>query len=333
MPAVLAMLAIPLSAAGQIPAAAEGPIGPPPPALPQTLSRDDQGRATVRAVRLSAPMRTDGRLDEAIYQDVHPASGFIQMEPDGGQPATERTEVWVFYDDENVYVSFRAWESQPDRMITNEMRRDSGNIRQGDSVEFAFDTFRDRRNAILFEANALGARTDIQSTNERQMNVDWNPVWTLSAGRFEGGWTIEAALPFKSIRYGPGSTQDWGFQARRSNKWKNEISYLTKLPPALGLGRADFSASLYANLVGLEAPPLSRNLEIKPYERLRYTDKFESDDPEMQGEMKVTVTFRDVPGGTEVRITQEGLPKVIPTEGAMLGWSQSLENLARLVEL
>ncbi|OFW29835.1 MAG: hypothetical protein A3H97_08835 [Acidobacteria bacterium RIFCSPLOWO2_02_FULL_65_29] len=265
MPAVLAMLAIPLSAAGQIPAAAEGPIGPPPPALPQTLSRDDQGRATVRAVRLSAPMRTDGRLDEAIYQDVHPASGFIQMEPDGGQPATERTEVWVFYDDENVYVSFRAWESQPDRMITNEMRRDSGNIRQGDSVEFAFDTFRDRRNAILFEANALGARTDIQSTNERQMNVDWNPVWTLSAGRFEGGWTIEAALPFKSIRYAPGSTQDWGFQARRSNKWKNEISYLTKLPPALGLGRADFSASLYANLVGLEAPPLSRNLEIKPY--------------------------------------------------------------------
>ena len=74
-------------------------------------------------------------------------------------------------------------------------------------------------------------------------------------------------------------------------------------------------------------------LEIKPYERLRYTDKFESDDPEMQGEMKVTVTFRDVPGGTEVRIVQEGLPKVIPTEGAMLGWSQSLENLARLVEL
>jgi len=74
-------------------------------------------------------------------------------------------------------------------------------------------------------------------------------------------------------------------------------------------------------------------LEIKPNERLRYTDKFESDNPEMQGEIKVTVTFKDVPGGTEVRILQEGLPKVIPIEGAMLGWSQSLENLARLVEL
>ncbi len=264
MPAALLLLAV-THASAQPTATADVQAGPPPPELPETISRDGQGRATVRAVRLSAPPRIDGRLDEAIYEQVRPASGFIQMEPDGGQPATERTEVWVFYDEEQVYMTFRAWESQPDRMIVNEMRRDSGNIRQGDSVEFAFDTFRDRRNAILFEANALGARTDLESTNERQMNSDWNPIWTLSAGRFEGGWTIEAAVPFKSIRYAPGAAQDWGFQARRSNKWKNEISYLTRVPPALGLGRADFSASLYATLIGLEAPPLSRNLEIKPY--------------------------------------------------------------------
>jgi hypothetical protein len=239
--------------------------GPPPPTLPDTISRDDQGRATVRAVRVTTPMRVDGKLDEAIYTTVLPASGFIQMEPQAGQPATEKTEVWVFYDKDNVYVSFRAWESDPGKRIVNEMRRDSSNIRQGDSVEFSFDTFRDRRNAILFEANSLGGRTDLQSTNERQMNVDWNPVWTLTAGKFDGGWTIEAAVPFKSIRYAPGTVQDWGFQARRSIKSKNEIAYLTKLPPSLGLGRADFSASLYANLVGVEAPPLSRTLELKPY--------------------------------------------------------------------
>jgi len=73
-------------------------------------------------------------------------------------------------------------------------------------------------------------------------------------------------------------------------------------------------------------------LEIKPYERLHYTDKFESEDPAMKGEIKVTVTFKDVPSGTEVRIVQEGVPKKIPLEGAVLGWTQSLENLARLVE-
>jgi Domain of unknown function (DUF5916) len=264
---VVAALLLTTVATAQQPSrpAAVAPSGPPPPTLPATISRDDQGRATVRAVRVTTPMRVDGKLDEAIYTTVLPASGFIQMEPQAGQPATENTEVWVFYDKDNVYVSFRAWESDPGKTIVNEMRRDSSNIRQGDSVEFSFDTFRDRRNAILFEANSLGGRTDLQSTNERQMNIDWNPVWTLTAAKYDGGWTIEAAVPFKSIRYAPGTAQDWGFQARRSIKSKNEIAYLTKLPPSLGLGRADFSASLYANLVGLEAPPLSRTLELKPY--------------------------------------------------------------------
>ncbi|MGC4081915.1 MAG: DUF5916 domain-containing protein [Vicinamibacterales bacterium] len=239
--------------------------GPSAPVLPQTLARDDEGRATIRAVRVQTPMRIDGRLDEAIYASVQPASDFVQMEPRGGETATEKTDVWIFYDQENIYVSFRAWESTPDRTIANEMRRDSGNIRQGDSVGWGFDTFRDRRNAFQFEANSLGARTDGQSTNERQYNADWNPVWSLTAGKFDGGWTIEAAIPFKSLRYAPGTEQDWGFQARRTNKWKNEIAYLTKVPPAFGIGRADFSASLFATVVGLEAPAQSRTLELKPY--------------------------------------------------------------------
>ncbi|MEQ1908615.1 MAG: DUF5916 domain-containing protein [Vicinamibacterales bacterium] len=264
---VVAVLLVATTVAAQQPARPPQavPAGPPAPTLPDTISRDDQGRATVRAVRVTTPMRIDGKLDEPHYSSVQPASGFIQMEPQAGQPATEKTEVWVSFDKDNVYVGIRAWESQPERAIVNEMRRDSNNIRQGDSVEFSFDTFRDRRNAILFEANSLGGRTDLQSTNERQFNPDWNPVWTLVAGKFDGGWTIEAAVPFKSIRYAPGTVQDWGFQARRSIKSKNEIAYLTKLPPSLGLGRADFSASLYANLVGMEAPPLSRTLELKPY--------------------------------------------------------------------
>jgi uncharacterized protein DUF5916 len=239
--------------------------GPPPPVEPAVITRDDEGRATVRAFRLAQPVRLDGQLDEPLYREVAPMSDFIQMEPNGGQTASEKTEVWLFYDRDNVYVSFRAWESQPSRTIANEMRRDSNNIRQGDSVGFSLDTFRDRRNAIQFEANSLGARTDGQSTNERQYNADWNPVWSLAAGKFEGGWTIEAAIPFKSIRYSAGTAQDWGFQARRTNKWKNEIAYLTQVPPAFGLGRGDFSASLYANVVGLEAPPQSRTFELKPY--------------------------------------------------------------------
>ena len=74
-------------------------------------------------------------------------------------------------------------------------------------------------------------------------------------------------------------------------------------------------------------------LELTPHEIIRYTDNFETDDPRFQGEIRVTVTLWDVPGGTEISIVQTGLPKAIPIEGATTGWGQSLENLARLVEL
>jgi hypothetical protein len=237
-----------------------------PPVAPDTITRDAANeRAIVRFVKLAEPLQLDGRLDEAHYREAHPISDFIQLEPRNGEPATEKTEVWLAFDAQHVYVSMRVWESRPERMVVSEMRRDSNNIRLGESIWFAFDTFHDRRNAVQFEVNPLGGRTDAQSTNERQYNPDWNLVWDLSVGTFDGGWTLEAAIPFKSLRYGPGARQTWGFQARRNNKWKNEISFVTHVPASFGLSRGSHSASLYPETIGLEAPPASRALEIKPY--------------------------------------------------------------------
>ena len=90
-------------------------------------------------------------------------------------------------------------------------------------------------------------------------------MWDLTVGKFDGGWTLEAAIPFKSLRYGSGAAQTWGFQARRNSKWKNEISFMTHVPASYGLSRGSHSASLYPEAVGLEVPPASRNIEIKPY--------------------------------------------------------------------
>ena len=86
----------------------------------------------------------------------------------------------------------------------------------------------------------------------------------MRTGLFDGGWVMEAAIPFKSLRYSPGRDQTWGLQVRRRSRWRNEISYLTPIPAALS-GRGHFQVSLGAALVGLEAPPGSRNIEIKPY--------------------------------------------------------------------
>jgi hypothetical protein len=218
----------------------------------------------VRAVRLQEPLRLDGNLDEAVYATVAPASDFIQTEPRSGEVSTERTEMWVTFDDENIYVSVRASESQPERMVVNEMRRDSQNIFQNENFQFSFDTFHDRRNSVAFQFNPIGGRMDGQVSNETDYNGDWNPLWRLQVKRHETGWTAEAAVPFKSLRYRPGTAQTWGVQGRRINRWKNEISFLAPVPDGQGAGSFR-RVSSFAVLEGLEVPPSTRALDIKPY--------------------------------------------------------------------
>ena len=264
----ISLLHIGYAEAGQAAPAAAMPRatydGPSAPVAPEVISRDGAGRATVRAVRIENPLEIDGRLDEAVYGEVQAVSGFIQNEPQEGEPASERTDVWILYDRDTFYVVARCWETQPDRLVANEMRRDNRNIVQNDQFAFTLDTFYDRRNALLFEVGAAGGRIDGQVTDERQISLDWNPVWRAVVGRFDGGWTVEAAVPFKSLRYQPGSSQVWGIQLRRMSKWRNEYAFLTPVPNSAGTA-GHFRASLFATLVGVEAPAAALNLEVKPY--------------------------------------------------------------------
>ena len=239
-------------------------IGPPPPVPPEVIRRDATGRATIRAVRVES-LTVDGVLDDRVYQEVASASDFVMQEPQEGPPATERTEVWVLFDNDNVYVSARCWNSAPESdWIVNEMRRDSFNISAGEFVGLLLDTFYDRRNGMNFGINPIGGRLDAQMTDERNVNMDWNPIWDLQTGRFDGGWTFEAAFPFKSLRYRPGRAQIWGFNMMRIVQWKNEVSFLVPMPAAPGQG-AMMMSSLAATVVGIEAPEGAQSLEIKPY--------------------------------------------------------------------
>src|SRR5207248_2450033 len=103
------------------------------------------GQTTVRAVRLTEPLRIDGALDEAVYRTVPPIDGFIQQEPVEGAPSSEPTEAWIFFDADNIYVAARFGDSRPDREIANEMRRDALTLVQNEYMAVFFDTFHDRR--------------------------------------------------------------------------------------------------------------------------------------------------------------------------------------------
>ena len=263
------LIAWSMPASGQSSAAVMPPVqfdGPPAPVPPAVASaRDARGRVTIRAVRLISPLVLDGRLDDEIYQTVPSFGDFIQQDPAEGEPATERTDAWIFFDERNVYISARLFVSQPHRIRANEMRRDSINILRNDFFSVTLDTMLDHRSGVFVMANALGGQRDALVTDEqRSVNFDYNPIWDVKSQRFDKGWTIEIAIPFKSLRYADRREQVWGLVLMRADWWKNEFSYLTPIPRISGLA-GPFRVSEGATLVGIQAPPPALNLEVKPY--------------------------------------------------------------------
>jgi len=254
--------------------AAAGQSAPaaPTPAAPSVVSRDETGHVTVRAIRLDRPLELDGVLNESVYDSVPSISDFVQQVPKEGAPATERTESWVMFDREHIYVAARCWDTAPpERWVANELRRDTIQLRQNDTFGVIFDTFYDRRNGFLFYTNPLGARADQAVTDEGNLNIDWNPVWDVRTGRFDGGWTVEMAIPFKSLRYRSGSSQVWGINIRRVIRRRNEWTHLTPIPASAGVPGGMFRLSRAGTLVGLDLPAASKNVELKPYAISRVT--------------------------------------------------------------
>jgi hypothetical protein len=233
-------------------------------AAPAPVVTRDANGITVRATRIETPPRIDGALDDALYRTIQPITDFIQQDPDEGQIATEPTLVWILFDADTLYIAARCRDSQPSRIVANDMRRDGRNVSQNDNLSVVLDTFHDRRNGFEFLVNAIGGMWDTQITDESGTNRDWNTIWISRSTRDAEGWTVEMAIPFRSLRYRGSGPQVWGLNIRRNVRWKNELSYLSPVPRQYG-ARGILRLSMAATLVGLDAPPGGLNLEIKPY--------------------------------------------------------------------
>jgi len=238
------------------------------------VGRDADGKLTIQATRYTGEVNIDGVLDESIYQSIQPITDFIQQIPDEGAAASEKTEAWVYFDDDNLYIAARNYESVPEsEWVANEMRRDTFQLRSNDSFSVMLDTFLDRRNGVAFLVTPIGGFSDFAISNEggggRSVNSDWNIVWDSRTGRFDGGWTVEMQIPFRSLRYEPGAEQTWGIQLRRIIRRHNEASYFTALPISAARGNSIIAGlwriSEAGTLNELEVPARNFNLEIKPY--------------------------------------------------------------------
>ncbi len=224
--------------------------------LPET--RTDAERPLAGAVRLAGPIRLDGALDEPAWQGPPVATDFTQAEPREGEPATEKTEVWVAFDDANLYVAARLSDSR--EPVVNDIKKDFAEASQ-DVFQVILDTFRDRRNGYVFVTNAAGARGDKQVANEgREINASWDAVWSVETQRFQGGWTLEMEIPFRALRFDPASDR-WGVNFGRSLRRNNEVAYWAPIPRAYTFYRL----SLAGDLMGLPQVSGGRDLRVKPF--------------------------------------------------------------------
>jgi hypothetical protein len=226
----------------------------------------------LNAQKIPAAPVIDGYLEPEIWKTVPAATNFIQRQPDEGRPATEETEVRVIYDDENIYVGAMCYDSEPDKIIANEKRRDSDKLTQNDHFEVMLDTFHDRRNGYLFIINPLGAKLDLQIRKEGKIegrsrqnnpnsNRDWNAVWEVKTAILDNGWSAEIKIPLYNLRYNGNQEGVWGINFLRNVRRKNEASTWFPLPRNFKLTKV----SMAGELRGLGKLSKGLHFQAKPY--------------------------------------------------------------------
>src|ERR1035441_8190151 len=161
---------------------------------------DAEGKQVAQAIRVDRPPRLDGSIDDPLWQQATPITGFKQREPNEGQPATESTEVRVLYARNEIYFGISCHDSGSNGPVATQLRRD---VTQelDDYFEIVIDSRQDRRNAYVFQINPLGTQRDALITDEQAGETQdgdpgWDGVWTSAARIAKNGWTATVAIPF-----------------------------------------------------------------------------------------------------------------------------------------
>lgn len=229
----------------------------------QLASNNEPHQIHVRRIE-DAHIKVDGKLDEPVWQTIEPITNFTQTQPNEGAPVSRRTEVRIFYDDNNIYFGFR-FEDDPDRINYHFVARDVGS--GSDSADILLDTFHDRRTGYFFSITAAGAQFDGTYDESRggqgfgTIDLTWDGIWYSGVSRESWGWSAEVVIPFKSIRISHASSQEWGINIGRERLRDNEFAFWVPVPLFEGF----MKPSRAGVLTGLEDLHVGRNLELVPF--------------------------------------------------------------------
>jgi hypothetical protein len=232
-----------------------------------------QPKRVVEAHRLGEQIKIDGNLSEAEWQ----RSGiceFTQKEPKEGVLPTQKTEVWVSYDDEALFVAAQMYDTSPDSIVTRIARRD-GNL-NADWFYLGIDSYHDKRTGVFFGVYASGAVTDGTLYNDEWSDDSWDGVWESAAKINDKGWAVEIRVPYSQLRFPQQDEYVWGVNFARKIERINEEDYFVMIPK-----KESGWVSRFADLTGIRDIHPPARLEVMPYvvSSTTQTNQFDKWDP------------------------------------------------------
>ncbi len=204
------------------------------------------------------PPVIDGRLDDQVWQKAEWTGDFTQREPNDGMPPSHQTAFKILYDEHNLYVGIRAYDTEPEKIVRRVTRRDAFD---GDWVEINIDSYFDHRTAFSFTLNAAGVKGDeAVSADGDYWDANWNPIWFCDVAHDSEGWTAEFRIPFSQLRFANKDEHVWGIQMQRKIYRFEERSVWQYIPKNTGGW-----VSYFGELHGLKGIKSSGRFELMPY--------------------------------------------------------------------
>ncbi len=229
-----------------------------------------EARAT--RIDVSEAPTIDGDLSDAIWAKAQAIpDNFRQVEANRADAGSERSEVRILYDENNLYFSIHAYDDQPELVVSHIMTRD-GNLGTGDSFRIYLDPSMTRRNGYSFEVGPTGGRTEGLVQNNSDLLTEWDTLWEARARRTVDGWSAEVAIPFRSLSYERGRTE-WGVDFLRLIRRRGERVRWTSHSPTITFN--DISQA--GTLTGLSDVAEGAGLDVQVYGKLRYKYDYEPD--------------------------------------------------------
>jgi len=173
------------------------------PVLGHAQEVDTESRPLLSIPKINREIELDGMPDEAAWQEIEPIPMIMYL-PESGDKPTEHSDIRIAYTENYLYVGARLYDSEPDKIQSTALDRDSGSPTD-DWLGIVIDSFNDNENALAFFITPGGARTDLTIYNDAQgefpINISWDTFWTAPVVRNGKGWFTEMRIPFSSLRY------------------------------------------------------------------------------------------------------------------------------------